>query len=259
MQDKPIDISSLLDENFKENDLSILKVSFVTLSFYLSHYLVPFLFMILAIPLTVPLLVNNKVISYSQNQPQAMILQLSSISALVGDLFAAVAVILISKKLFKNLKDNKHNAAGWNLCKASHITKGALTGILLASTLIFTQNNFAGHGISNGLATIRNIWGFQFGVLLLILRILISTPIEELLFRGILLGILNKKFGLFYGALISTILFILIHLPINGWWEIFTYSVVSICAVYLRYRSKSVSPCIAFHLVYNIFIVFALF
>ena len=79
--------------------------------------------------------------------------------------------------------------------------------------------------------------------------------IEETFFRGWLQTLTVKKFGLYFGIFIATLLFALSHLIVlTGWLRVATFFPGLVMAV-LRHRGGSVLPSIIYHAVCNVWAV----
>lgn len=79
--------------------------------------------------------------------------------------------------------------------------------------------------------------------------------IEETFFRGWLQTLTVRKFGVYVGILLATILFALSHLVVlTGWLRVATFFPGLVMAV-LRHRGGSVLPGIIYHAVCNIWAV----
>lgn len=87
--------------------------------------------------------------------------------------------------------------------------------------------------------------------------ILIAPPVEEFVFRGILLAGFGTAWGVWTGVTATTGLFALLHLSqIGGFWPAFLAVIVmALVAAGLRLRSRSLAPGIAMHMAYNAVIV----
>lgn len=79
--------------------------------------------------------------------------------------------------------------------------------------------------------------------------------IEETFFRGWLQTLAVKKFGVYIGIFISTLIFALSHLiAISGWLRVATFFPGLIMGI-LRYRGGSVLPSIIYHALCNVWAV----
>jgi membrane protease YdiL (CAAX protease family) len=76
--------------------------------------------------------------------------------------------------------------------------------------------------------------------------------------RGIIFGGLTKSFGKFAAAILSTLLFISLHFPIEQIIDLLVLITLSVGGLSLRLKTKAIGPSIAFHLSYNLMVLFML-
>jgi membrane protease YdiL (CAAX protease family) len=87
----------------------------------------------------------------------------------------------------------------------------------------------------------------------MISAVLLAPPIEELMFRGVLLGALANTWNIRAAALISGTTFWLMHGPeFVHWQAAVAIGLLTILATGLRVRSRSLGPSIAAHFGYNL-------
>jgi len=87
----------------------------------------------------------------------------------------------------------------------------------------------------------------------MISAVLLAPPIEELMFRGVLLGALANTWNIRAAALISGTTFWLMHGPeFVHWPAAVAIGLLTILATWLRVRSRSLGPSIAAHFGYNL-------
>jgi len=83
--------------------------------------------------------------------------------------------------------------------------------------------------------------------------VLLAPPIEELMFRGVLLGALANTWNIRAAALVSGTTFWLMHGPeFVHWQAALAIGLLTILATWLRVRSRSLGPSIAAHFGYNL-------
>jgi membrane protease YdiL (CAAX protease family) len=87
-------------------------------------------------------------------------------------------------------------------------------------------------------------FGSQTGVLAFILMVIAAPVLEELIFRGIILDGLLKKYSPVKSILISSLLFGLVHL---NPWQFVTGLIIGIFSGWVYYRTKSLSLSIIIH------------
>jgi membrane protease YdiL (CAAX protease family) len=85
----------------------------------------------------------------------------------------------------------------------------------------------------------------------------VAPPLEEFLFRGVLFSGLARTWGRPAGALLSTALFVLLHLPetIAYWPSAIAITLLGVGALVLRIRASAVGPAVAGHFAYNLVLV----
>lgn len=98
-------------------------------------------------------------------------------------------------------------------------------------------------------------YNYEF-VLAFIALVVVPPIVEELLFRGYLFGKLRAKSGFWLSAIITSVLFGLVHLQWNVGVDVFALSLV-LC--YLRERTGTVWAGIALHMIKNGMAFFLLF
>ena len=90
-------------------------------------------------------------------------------------------------------------------------------------------------------------------IIWVITAVILAPPIEELLFRGIILGGLNRSWGIVWGVVICNLLFVLTHIA-----ELIHYipafaglTLLSLIATRQRLTYQAIGPAIAAHVGYN--------
>lgn len=85
-----------------------------------------------------------------------------------------------------------------------------------------------------------------------LLAVVIAAPVlEELIFRGIMLDGLLKKYSPFTAILVSSFFFALIHL---NPWQFVTAMIVGMVIGWVYYHTRSLSLAILMHMVNNLFV-----
>jgi hypothetical protein len=95
----------------------------------------------------------------------------------------------------------------------------------------------------------------------IISAVLLAPPIEELVFRGVLLGGLAQVWSLRAAALVSGITFWAMHAPewLRYWPAGVAIGLMTIIVTVLRIRTRALGPCIAAHSAYNLLMASAIF
>jgi len=89
------------------------------------------------------------------------------------------------------------------------------------------------------------------------LALFLAPLIEELLFRGILLGGLNRSFGMGWATVLSTTLFASLHIPegFYYWPSLIPIVLMSLAATAQRIRWQATGAAVAVHFAYNLVVV----
>lgn len=97
-------------------------------------------------------------------------------------------------------------------------------------------------------------------VVFIVLAILVGPPLEEFLFRGVLLRGFARTWGVPAASVIVTVLFVAGHLPQVGlyWPAIVAIGVLAIATITARLVTGSLAASLALHASYNLGIVLAL-
>jgi membrane protease YdiL (CAAX protease family) len=85
------------------------------------------------------------------------------------------------------------------------------------------------------------------------LAVLVAPPVEELVFRGVLLAGFARTWGGAVAAPLVTLLFVLLHLTETGRYApaIAGVTVIGVLALAVRVRSGALGPAVALHVAYN--------
>jgi len=126
---------------------------------------------------------------------------------------------------------------------------GAVLGVIFVFAAQYVQTDFRGGG---PLAKVASSGG-PGRVLWAVLAVFIAPPVEELLFRGLMLRGLIASWGVTAAGTIVTILFFVLHLfeAIGYWPGMIAILVLSIVTLLARLRTGSVVASTAVHAAYN--------
>lgn len=175
--------------------------------------------------------------------------------ALPGSFVAGgLALLLVIASWRKRLGAGSLTAVvGLSWGKARHIRQGILTGAALALVIVPLMGLTAKQTespelvtqlISSSKGALRS-WIFS--------AVLLAPPIEELMFRGALLGGLSVTWNARGAAVISAGTFWLMHLPEFVHWPVpLAIGILTILATRIRLQSGALGPAIAIHLGYNL-------
>jgi membrane protease YdiL (CAAX protease family) len=175
--------------------------------------------------------------------------------ALPGSLIlGGIALLLVLRRWRKRLGAGAlARLLGLSWGRPGQIVKGVLAGAVLASFILpliaLGADRPAPPDLMTQLAGSSNralgAW--------MISAVLLAPPIEELMFRGALLGGLADTWNLRAAALISGTTFWLMHGPeFMHWPAAAAIGLLTIVATWLRVRSGSLAPSIAVHFGYNL-------
>lgn len=182
---------------------------------------------------------------------------LSPVNLVLNDLIGKEASILIYYLLaigipcwiVHTIRKNKTNKSSYNLTlQNNRIIPFVILG---AIALLF--------GVASPIASLIPMsdsikkafmnFGGQTGVFAFILMVIAAPALEELIFRGIILDGLLKKYSPIKSILISSILFGLVHL---NPWQFVTGLVIGIFSGWIYYKTKSLLPSIIIHAAANL-------
>jgi len=147
-------------------------------------------------------------------------------------------------------------ALGWRETPRRDITVGIAAGVLLAVFyLLVLTRLFPPHpGQSFGpLSEAAASASTSVRILFALLAVFFAPPVEEFLFRGVLLTGFGNSWGVGPAALIVTILFAVGHLTeVRTYWPaLLSISVLAAVTMALRLRTRSLWPGIGMHAGYN--------
>jgi membrane protease YdiL (CAAX protease family) len=147
-------------------------------------------------------------------------------------------------------------ALGWRVAPRRDIVAGIAAGVLLAAFyLLVLTRLFPPHpGQSFGpLSEAAASASTSVRILFALLAVFFAPPVEEFLFRGVLLTGFGNSWGVGPAALIVTILFAVGHLTeVRTYWPaLLSISVLAAVTMALRLRTRSLWPGIGTHAGYN--------
>ncbi len=148
---------------------------------------------------------------------------------------------------------------GWMPAPLPELRLACAVGALLGISYLWlvTQLLPPQHGGRLGpLAQMASTPGFSF-VCWVVLVLCLAPPLEEFLFRGVLLTGLARSWGLPAASVAVTGLFVAVHLPETGtyWPASVAIGLVGVGTLAARILSRSLAPAIALHAAYNLVIV----
>lgn len=141
-------------------------------------------------------------------------------------------------------RSSKGEAIGW-----------AIAGIFMAMTAQVIAANIEIHilGIEAGSENTQEIMALVKSLPLLVIVVSIIGPIlEEIIFRQIIFGSLYKKFNFFISALISSLIFAVVHMDFT---HLLIYTAMGFTFAFLYVRTKRIIVPIFAHVAMNTFVV----
>lgn len=247
---------SSIISSIRDGKINAFKAVGISAAYYLCH--------VLTAPLsaffTMPILIHryestHGAIEDLQKAKEYITPQLSVLTALFGDIISAILLIgLILWLAKKSLHDQTDSGIAFTIAHPSHIIQGTIYGAAFYVGILLTNSLFQVPGVSD-FAKDQTVLYTQNSLYLVtflnILRFIICVPAEELLCRGIIFGGITKSYGKIWAAVISTLIFVTLHIPVLRIFDLFTLVMLSVFALTLRLQSKSLAAPIAFHFTYN--------
>lgn len=94
----------------------------------------------------------------------------------------------------------------------------------------------------------------------ILLALVIAPPVEEFVFRGALFASFARRFGVIVATILTTLVFALFHAAdkIHYWPGFVDVALLSLAAIFLRLRYRSLWPAIGLHFLYNAVLIFLL-
>lgn len=194
------------------------------------------------------------------------ILELSEKDLLVveayASIFGEVLGALVAWMLLRHYYELKTNSAGRlavGLVSVSrcHVMLSVLGGFILAASLIFLGLLFPSRSTSEASAVdvyIMNAASLRYSWL--IAGIVVAPFVEELLFRGVVLSIIASHSNVFLGAIVSVILFMLVHVPQveHHWTSALAIFALGVACAFIRVRGMSLWMAVVVHGSYNAYL-----
>ena len=178
----------------------------------------------------------------------------SLFGGMVGGILVMFALALIL--LRGHLREHSHRGAAWRLGTFRQWLVGFFIGgiISLASLFViswvFPPDNFQQTGPLAQMAMTPGLPRMTW----FILALLLAPVVEELLFRGIVFAGFCRWLGVIGGGIVSTFLFVLLHVPevMYYWPAVLGITAIAIAALVMRLRTAAVGPAVATHFAYNL-------
>jgi hypothetical protein len=178
--------------------------------------------------------------------------------------FAAIGMVVAAGVMFLKARQRFPGGAwptilaalGWRQAPRRDIVIGAVAGALLAAFYLFVLTQlFPPHpGQSFGpLSQAAASASTSVRILFALLAIFLAPPVEEFLFRGVLLTGFGNSWGVAPAALVVTVLFAVGHMvEVRTYWPaLLSIFVLAGVTMALRLRTGSLWPGIGMHASYN--------
>jgi membrane protease YdiL (CAAX protease family) len=182
------------------------------------------------------------------------------LGAVVGGL---VVVRLVRFMAHEPLRSRSANGIAWGWGAVSDLALGGIVGGLLGISYLLGARLLtppdAGHSLGP-MVRMATTPGFP-RLCWVLLALVVAPPIEELLFRGVLFAGFSRSWGRPVGAVVTTVLFVLMHAPAILWYwpTALVFTLLGAFALALRLRAGALGPAVALHVAYNLVLVLAVY
>lgn len=176
-----------------------------------------------------------------------------AVLSLVG---SGITVLFMSLRLVRErLRDRSSVGAAWAVGTAGELAQGLVLGLLVAVGYAAFAALFGPHAPDakmGPLAKMSVTPGWP-QLLWIVAALVLAPPVEELLFRGVLYGGYRQSFGPIWAALLTTAIFVLLHLTETIYFlpSILGITALALTALWIRLRFAAVGPAVAVHVGYN--------
>lgn len=166
-----------------------------------------------------------------------------------------VIVVMTSTLIPKQLKDTGPHGAAWVPGRWDAIVKGLIIGLIIGvcdQTFILIAKHYATYRNLDSFNRMAVTPGLQQYIWVLV-SVLLAPPVEEMMFRGVLYGGYRKSFGPFWAAVLTTFLFVVLHLPsyVHLLSNVIGIVGATLATLWCRLHWKAIGPAIAVHFGYN--------
>ena len=184
------------------------------------------------------------------------------LGAVFGLVAGAVVIVLLTRHyLGGSIRERGRHKLGIVGASRGQTVFGCLAGALLAliyvavARWVVTVPPDMPQGPLTQMATSSH-FGF---VAWVIIAIALAPPIEEFLFRGVMVHGFAQRWSPLTAATIVTLIFAVVHLPetLHYWPAMLSITILGVLTVALRLRSGSLIPALAVHVAYNVTLVMA--
>lgn len=188
-----------------------------------------------------------------------MLQQVTAIAALPTMLGSGLVMWLMALKMIRpQLKDTSPTGAAWVVGTLGQNLRGLAAGVLTAIgyavlSMLFPPAEDAAYG---PLAEMALTPGLQ-QLVWIIAALMVAPIVEECLFRGILYGGYRRSLGPVWAAVLSTLIFWMLHLTetLRYWPAMVAIAALALVGLWHRLRFSAVGPAVSVHVGYNGMIV----
>jgi membrane protease YdiL (CAAX protease family) len=184
---------------------------------------------------------------------------------LMTPVITGIAMMKLSARLVRqNLRDTSPEGAAWVGGSHLGIAVGLLVGLTVGTGAHFFPSLMAplvSHPVRHKDILLSQGAAFGTGIQQLVrlaTQNLVAPAFQELLFRGIIYGGFRRSFGSKWATIVSTLIFLAVHLPISIRYPNVTIclTALSLAALCVRLKSQAIGPAIAVHVGYNFILSF---
>jgi membrane protease YdiL (CAAX protease family) len=191
-----------------------------------------------------------------------LLLQRAMVPLIIASAIGSAVVTLALTRLWAwhLVKDRSRSGLGLFVPRGRDLALSALAGLLLGALYIaatqFIPTTYRGGPMAQ-MATsspvTRAVWA--------VLAVLIAPPVEELLFRGLMLRGMLASWGVRTAGIVVTLLFFALHLfETAGYWpSMVAILMLSVATLAARLRTGSIVSAMALHAAYNATLVFTVY
>jgi membrane protease YdiL (CAAX protease family) len=173
--------------------------------------------------------------------------------SILQPVLGGIATVLMSFWLFPNcVKDRGPNGAALVRGSWKAIAEGFAIGLIVAAGVILMTKIVSNHVHYGDVSPVVRMLSRPglWRLLSVVTVVLFAPPAEEIVFRGILFGGYRKSFGPVWATMLTTFLFLLLHLPKVSYYlpALAGVSGAALAALWCRLRSGAIGPAIAVHM-----------
>jgi membrane protease YdiL (CAAX protease family) len=178
---------------------------------------------------------------------------------LLGMTLGAVVIFQMTRRSFPgSISTGVLRPLGWSTCSLRTIAAAAAIGVIAYLLVVQVSLRFPPRpgqlgGLLSRAAETPGLTRFGWALL----AVGVAPPIEEFLFRGVLLHGFTRSWSSVSAAIAVTILFVASHLPeVRTYWPaVAGLSLMALALLAIRLTSRSLLPAVVMHVAYNCLVV----